>query len=223
MSHQYLGKGLVAGATSIAALTALAPSASAATRDWTCRASAAYIEAEPLLGDQRIEPIRANGNDSVANPDMARCATDESSVDLTLPPPGTPALPVLIGLKGVFAETAITPETGDTRDQTISAKGGVLDEVDVNLGAVRIQAEVLKSSAAARCVNGTPVLTAESKVVNLRINGSPIAVPNDGSSPTVIPGLPLVRVALNEERREATRRAPTSRSPAVRSRCSCSR
>ncbi len=112
MSHPNTGSTLALTA-GLLALTALAPAAAtAADTDWTCRASAAYLEAAPLLGDVRIEPISANGVASVANPDRTRCSTQDAGVpDITLPP-GALAPPGQIAVRAAFAKTKITPESG---------------------------------------------------------------------------------------------------------------
>ncbi|MBA2347618.1 MAG: hypothetical protein H0V81_04915, partial [Solirubrobacterales bacterium] len=211
MTHPNAGSTL-AVTVGLLALTALAPSAaSAAGPDWTCRASAAYLEAEPLLGDVRVEPISANGIASVANPDRARCSTQDAGIpDITLPP-GPLAPPGQIAVRAAFAKTKITPETGPRSTQSISAQGGVTRSVDINLGpnVIRVEADLVESAAEGACVAGSPVLAGTSRVVGLRINGNSIDVPDDGSEPTVLNLLPLVRIALNDQDRSGTATSST--------------
>lgn len=191
------------GLAAVAATLALAPGASADTSapNWTCRGSAAYIEAPPLLMDTRVEPIAANGVPSVANPDRPLCASaDVGAPNITLPP-GPPAPPGQIVLQAPFAHTKITPDVAAARDQKIEAAGGALMPVQINAGPnqLNIRADAIESSATGTCTGGKPVFAARSRVVNLSIDGTQIAIPDDGTRPTTIDLSPLAKVVLNGE------------------------
>ncbi|MBA3328727.1 MAG: hypothetical protein H0T43_10540 [Solirubrobacterales bacterium] len=179
------------------------PTASADTTDpvWTCRASAAYVELDPLLGSQRVEPIQANGFPDRDTPDRAQCAkADQGVPNITIPPgPENPGLQLT--LQAPFARTNIQPELGPAREQTASATGGVTDPVAIDLGPGQlvIAARGVTSQALARCVSGAPELTGSSAVAELTINGNVIAIPPGQDEVVIDQLLPLVRIVLNEK------------------------
>src|SRR3954454_12405314 len=72
-------KTLLAVCAAAVLLCAVPSVASAADPTWTCRASAAYLAAP---GQDRIEPLVANGNTATASgsPDRPSCADDNGSL-----------------------------------------------------------------------------------------------------------------------------------------------
>lgn len=186
----------------LGAFLVLVPSASADTIDpvWTCRASAAYVEVDPLLNSLRVEPIQANGFPDRVTPDRAQCAKADQGVP-AVTVPLAPA-PPLITLQAPFARTNIVPELGAARDQTASATGGVTDPVTIDLGpGLVISATGVSSQAQASCVAGAPQLTGSSTVVQLTINGTVINIPSGTPQDNVVIAQlqPLVRIVLNEK------------------------
>ncbi|HEV2785636.1 MAG TPA: choice-of-anchor P family protein [Solirubrobacteraceae bacterium] len=181
----------------LGAFAALVPTASADTAlpVWTCRASAGYVELDPLLNARRIEPVLANGLPDREAPDRETCASQDTGVqDVDLPPaPGEPA----ISLEAASASTEIDPEIAAARDQTASATGGVAETVRIELPGLVVDAEAVTAEAEGRCVNGAPQLTAASTIASLTINGTTITIPQNGD-PVDINLSPLIRVRLHQ-------------------------
>ena len=168
---------------------------------WTCRASAAYVELDPLIQEQRIEPVLANGYADRDEPDTEQCANANSGVhDIDLPEsPGVS----LIELNGAFATTEIDPPLGAARQQTVAANGGVLDDLTIDLGALEVVAGAVSAEASAACVNGAPALTGTSTVASLSIGDLEIPILAEGE-PLDINLSPLLRVRLNQQFRVGT-------------------
>lgn len=186
----------------LGAFLVLVPSASADTTNpvWTCRASAGYVEIDPLLDSLRVEPIQANGFPDRLTPDRAQCAKADQGVP-AVTVPLAPA-PPLLTLQAPFARTNIVPELGAARDQTASATGGVTDPVTIDLSpGLVISATGVSSQAQASCVAGAPQLTGSSTVVQLTINGTVINIPTGSPQDNVVIAQlePLVRIVLNEK------------------------
>jgi len=172
---------------------------------WTCRASAAYVEVDPVLSDQRVEPVLANGRAVADNPatavnesDSPQCnTTDAGTNDIDiLPGPGP-----LVDLTAAFARTEIAPPLGPARTQTATSAGGVTTTT-ITVAGITIQVDTAEASARALCTgispNQVPTLTGRSEVVNLRIAGIPLNIP-DGGAPfeLVLPGVLSIR--LNQQ------------------------
>jgi len=203
MRSHAMSRGRLFAVCVLGALAGIVPAASADTTlpVWTCRASALYAELSPVLDTQRIEPVLANGFPDRVNSDTDQCASADAGVqDVEIP--GGEATP-LITLQSAYASTTITPQIAAARDQTVTADGGVLKPLEVNLGGLDIVAEAVNASADASCVNGSPVMTGSSDILSLSVNGNEILIPNDGSF-VDINLLPLVRVRLNETVRTGT-------------------
>ena len=105
-------KPLVVLATVVGAL-AVVPTAQAATSPpvWQCRASSLYAS---VSGQNRVEPIVANGNINTANgvsPDLTLCADSETGAGNTATQLGIP--PNVIGAVTGKAKTAIDPDIGN--------------------------------------------------------------------------------------------------------------
>jgi hypothetical protein len=181
----------------IGAFAVVVPTASADTANpvWTCRASAAYVEApllDPALGT-RVEPIVANGLADRDIPDRAQCANADQGVPLvTVAPP-------LLTLQAPFARTNIAPELGAARDQTATATGGVVDPATIDLGGLVVTAQGVSSQARASCNATTPQLTGSSTVVALTVNGNVINIPTGQDVVVIDPLQPLVRIVFNEQ------------------------
>ncbi|HEV2775363.1 MAG TPA: hypothetical protein VGV90_07210 [Solirubrobacteraceae bacterium] len=168
---------------------------------WTCRGSAGYIELNPLLDSQRIEPVLANGQPDRLTPDREFCANADAGVqNIALPP--DEAAPTL-SLEAASASTSITPAIAPAREQTAAAEGGVAETVRVEIPGLTIDAEAVTAQATGRCVNGAPELTGSSSIVSLMVNDTVIDIPQNGE-PVDLDLLPLVRIRLNQQVPEGT-------------------
>ena len=117
---------------------------------WTCRASALFIE------NLELEPVVANdANDP--------CVAEDASV----------INEVLAGPPGSLSVTVLEAETTATGAESGVAAVTIADAT----GAVVLSAEVLQSEASGSCVNGQPVLTGESEVLEVTLpDGTVIAL-----------------------------------------------
>ena len=170
---------------------------------WKCRASAVYAS---LAGNNRVEPIVANGNPSTANnvsPDRAQCATEEAGADNLATPLGVPAS--VLSAQSASAKTTITPETGLAIDQKVDATAKV-ENLAVPLGGATtvIGARAATSNIVGSCVNGALTTTGKSEVLGLTLGGTDIpldALP--GALETILAPLGAVAdVKFNEQVKE---------------------
>ena len=198
-----------AGKLALAALAMFAAAAPTASADstlpvWTCRASAAYVEVDPVLGDQRVEPVLANGFPNRAAPDSEQCASSATGVQEVAIPVSEVGAP-LVSLEAASASTSIAPQIAPAREQTASADAGVAETVRIELPGLIIDAETVSAEADGRCdANGVPQLTGRSTIVSLNINGTDIVLPpGTGQELTDIDLLPLVRIRLNQQVRDS--------------------
>jgi len=188
----------------IAALATLAGAGSAqaltASPLWGCRASAVYAS---LAGNNRVEPVVANGNPNTskgASPDRAQCAIQETGAGNLLTPLGIPN--DAIGAQSAYARTAINPEIGRAIDQSVGAAAGV-EKLNLGSGTQSITVDAATSQASATCDHGAPKFTGSSNVVNLNIAGNNISVDTvlqmvaDGI--TGSPLSALIKVKFNEQ------------------------
>ena len=204
MRSHAMSRGRLLAVCVLGALASVVPSASADTTlpVWTCRASAAYVEVPGVLGETRVEPILANGFPRRdPNADTSQCVTTQTGVQNVNLLPGTGLGAPLVRLNGAFATTQITPELAAARDQQVFANGGVTNPLEITLGGIVITADLVNAEARASCVGATPAtrtpqLTSTSEIINLRINGAPIAIPQDASP--ILLDLLLVRVTFNQ-------------------------
>ncbi len=185
-------------ASSLLVLVAAAPAA--ADPSWGCRASVGYVA---LAGEDRVEPLVANGNvnTSQVSPDRERCADDEARVngDQTVGP---------VTQRNAFARTSIDPDTGEPAAQSVLAEtqadSTALSNGD---GSFRLTTDDVLAQAGARCVGGVPTFSGSSSVTNVNVNGQ--AHSADGTLEQIGTGLNgsplggLIRVAFNEEERSA--------------------
>ena len=158
---------------------AVVPTAQAATSPpvWQCRASAVYAS---VSGQNRVEPIVANGNINTANganPDLTLCADSETGAGNTATQLGIG--PNVIGAVTGKAKTAIDPDLASSIDQSVAAEGRVEDLTllgQVGLPAIGIGAA--NSTATATCTAGSivPTFTGDSRVADVTLGGQPIAL-----------------------------------------------
>jgi hypothetical protein len=159
----------------------VAPSAQAFTTPpvWQCRGSAVWAS---VAGNNRVEPIVANGNINTANgasPDRAQCVNSETGLGNT---------PTQLGLSPDFltavtgkASTAITPELGRSIDQKAAAEGRVEDlKLLIGAGGPTLGVGAANSDAAATCVAGslTPRFSGDSRVADITLGGTVIPLDN---------------------------------------------
>ena len=165
----------------MAGLLATAPGASALTSTpvWECRGSALFAS---VSGNNRVEPIVANGNINTANgvsPDSPQCTDSESGAGNT---------PTQLGISTDFlgavtgkARTAIDPDLGKAIDQKIAAEGSVEDlTLLLGAGGPTLGVGAALSTAAAGCVAGstTPVFSGDSRVADITLGGQVIPLDN---------------------------------------------
>ena len=171
-------KPLVVLATVVGAL-GIAPTAQAATSPpvWQCRASALYAS---ISGQNRVEPIVANGNINTANgvsPDHTLCADSETGAGNTATQLGIP--PNTLGVVTGKAKTAIDPDIASSIDQAVATEARVEDLTllgQVGLPAVGVGAA--NSTATAKCTAGStvPAFAGDSRVADVTLGGKPIAL-----------------------------------------------
>jgi hypothetical protein len=177
-----------------------------AAPSWSCDASAARVT---LLG-LTVEPIEANHGNPV-------CADDSAGLPTVAVP--NPLLPVLTA-SALTARTEILcaadnpdpdepadpgiPETDNDHcdasppiTQQVVSRAGVTD-ITLNLGGLTITATAVDSNARAYCDPDTnrPAFESDSRVVDLRVGGLPIEIPQDGEPFEL--DLILVKLVLNE-------------------------
>jgi Ca2+-binding RTX toxin-like protein len=188
----------------------VAPTASALTKIpvWKCRASPVYAS---VSGNNRVEPIVANGNINTANgadPDRAQCAKAETGAGNLLTPIGIPQNSIAAATAG--AVTELEPELGKAIDQTAGASARV-ENLSIQLpqgGSILLGVGAATSGVVGKCVSGstTPRFTGTSNVATITLGGSPINL--DGLvkalSDLLAPLDPIIKVVPNEEIRTST-------------------
>ncbi|MEA2218236.1 MAG: trimeric autotransporter adhesin [Solirubrobacteraceae bacterium] len=167
---------LVALAATTGALS-IVPSAQALTSTpvWQCRGSATYAS---VSGQNRVEPIVANGNINTANggnPDRAQCVDSETGAGNTATQLGIS--PDFLGAVTGKASTSITPELGMAINQKAHAEGRVEDlSLLVGAGGPTLGVGAANSTADGTCVagNASPVFSGDSRVADITIGGNPV-------------------------------------------------
>ena len=167
---------LVVLATAAGMLIA-APAASAYTTlpVWQCRGSATFAS---VAGNNRVEPIVANGNINTANgasPDRAQCVDSETGAGNTATQLGIS--PDFLGAVTGKASTSIEPDLGRAIDQKVLAEGRVEDlSLLLGAGGPALGIGAANSAVAGSCVAGslTPKLVGESRVADITLGGTPI-------------------------------------------------
>ncbi|MDX6691304.1 MAG: hypothetical protein QOG15_2761, partial [Solirubrobacteraceae bacterium] len=161
---------------------------------WNCRASTTYTS---VSGNNRVEPVVANGKPNTANganPDNAQCADADVGAGNLLTPIGVPQ--ASLGLQTASARTNVTPELGQAINQHISSSAKV---EGLNLGTFTVQAAV--SAATGSCSGTTPTLQGTSQVVGI---GSGSLDPLIGALANVLSVAPaLISIKINEQIRTA--------------------
>ncbi|CAN5196472.1 hypothetical protein BH20ACT16_BH20ACT16_04530 [soil metagenome] len=162
-----VGTGLLVAAPAAQALTAVPV--------WKCRASPLYSS---IAGNNRVEPVVANGNINTADgadPDRAQCVNSETGLGNTATQIGIPQNQ--IGATTTQALTSIVPELGRAIDQTAGGSARV-ENLTLQLGGVPVILGVAAaaSSATGKCVSGStaPVFTGTSNVATLTLGGQAI-------------------------------------------------
>ncbi|MGH2918764.1 MAG: choice-of-anchor P family protein, partial [Solirubrobacteraceae bacterium] len=128
---------------------------------WKCRASTSYAS---VGGNNRVEPIVANGKPNTANganPDNAQCADADVGAGNLLTPIGIPQ--TSLGLQTANARTKIEPELGKAINQKVASSATV---EGLTLGAA-LNVQVATSAATASCSGRTPKLEGTSTVVGI--------------------------------------------------------
>jgi Ca2+-binding RTX toxin-like protein len=158
----------------------VAPSAQALTSApvWKCRASPTYAS---VSGQNRVEPIVANGNINTANgvsPDHAQCVNAETGAGNTATQIGIPQN--VVGATTAQAKTEIVPEIGKAIEQKPTATAKVENlQVAIPAGSPSLLGvKAATSSATGTCVSGstTPKLDGTSQVADLTVLGAPIGL-----------------------------------------------
>ncbi|HEV2775387.1 MAG TPA: calcium-binding protein [Solirubrobacteraceae bacterium] len=161
----------------MAGMLVVAPAAQSFTTVpvWQCRGSAAFAS---VAGNNRVEPIVANGNINTANgasPDRAQCVDSETGAGNT--PTQLGISPEFLGAVTGKASTAIDPDLGRAIDQTVAAEGRVEDlTLLLGAGGPTLGVGAANSTAFARCVAGTtaPQFAGDSRVADITLGGTPI-------------------------------------------------
>jgi hypothetical protein len=192
---------LVVFATSVAALL-MAPTAGAFTVEpvWKCRASAVYAS---ISGNNRVEPIVANGNINTArgaDPDREQCAPSEAGLGNTATQIGIPQ--DFIGARTASAVTTLVPELGLAIDQKAGA-AALVEDLTVQLqqgGPITLGVGLAKSSATGSCSKGKPVITGSSEVLNITLGGERIELDRlvEAIAKALDPLKPIIEVIPNE-------------------------
>jgi len=156
----------------------IVPSAQAFTSTpvWKCRASALYAS---VSGQNRVEPIVANGNINTANgadPDHAQCANAETGAGNTATQLAIPQ--DLIAAQTTQAKTDVSPELGTAISQTVTAFAKAENlQIAIPAGSPSLLgAKAITSIATAKCSGTTPTYTGTSQAVDLTVLGAPVAL-----------------------------------------------
>jgi hypothetical protein len=167
--------GLIGAATVLGGLMIGSSPAAAFTSQplWTCRGSALSAS---VSGQNRVEPIVANGNPDTGNggnPNYAQCVNSDVGENNLASPIGLPAN--FLSAPTADASTTITPEISPSLDQTFVAKGGV-ENLSLNLGGPTtiIGVSAANASVTGTCKGTTPTLTGTSQALGLTLAGAPI-------------------------------------------------
>lgn len=194
-----VGTGVLVAAPAAQALTA-APV-------WTCRASPTYTS---VAGNNRVEPVVANGNINTAggvSPDRAQCVNSETGAGNLATQIGVPQ--DLIGAGSAQALTSITPELGKAISQTAGGSAKV-ENLTLQLpqgGVIQLGVRAATSSATGTCTAGstTPVLSGTSNVATVTLGGTPLDLDPLVSAINALlaPLNQVVAIKINEQVRTA--------------------
>jgi Ca2+-binding RTX toxin-like protein len=188
----------------------VAPTASALTKIpvWKCRASPTYTS---IAGNNRLEPVVANGNINTANgvdPDRAQCVNSETGAGNLATQVGIPQ--DFIGAGTAQAVTHIDPELGKAIDQVASSTARV-ENLSIRIpagGSILLGVGVASSSVVGRCVKGskTPQLIGTSNVATVTLGGQAINLDNllNAINQLLAPLQQIAALKLNEEIKTST-------------------
>jgi hypothetical protein len=199
--------GLVSAMTIVGGLMIGSAPASAFTSSplWTCRGSALSAS---VSGQNRVEPVVANGNPDTGNgasPNYAQCVNSDVGENNLATPVGLPAN--FLSAPTADASTTITPEISPSLNQTFVAKGGV-ENLALNLGGPTtiLGVSAANASVTGTCKNGTPTLTGTSQAAGLTLGGSPINLDPllTAVSQLLQPLNEVISIKVNEQIRTAT-------------------
>ncbi len=191
-----------------AALIAAAPAAAQSTVPTTflnCRASALYSS---LAGNDRVEPVVANGNPRTGqarNPDFALCADADGGAGSTATQLGVG--PEVASARTANAVTSIDPDNAFPIDQRATANASVEDlRLPLGSPSVVIGAAAANSSGEARCNGSTAELTGQSQLTGLTLGGRTVTADElvKGLTDALAPLGPIVEIKPNEQIRDAT-------------------
>jgi Ca2+-binding RTX toxin-like protein len=178
------GKLAALGAAVIGVLS-MAGSAQAAdtSGQFVCRASAARVVTFGSPPLATVEPVRANVNGTP-------CASDQNAETVK---------PTTIGPITADAVRAYTTYTPGIGNASVSSDA-IITAPRIVLGGLSIGIDAIEAHASATCTSAStpPTLASSSKVVNLTINGSTIAIPANSQQFTLNLA-PLVKLVLNEK------------------------
>ena len=187
-----------------------APAASALTKIpvWQCRASPTYTS---VAGNNRLEPVVANGNINTANgvsPDRAQCVNSETGAGNLATQVGIPQ--DFIGAGTAQAVTNVNPELGKAIDQVASATATV-ENLTIRIpagGSILLGVGVARSAVVGRCVKGstTPALLGTSNVATVTLGGQAINLDEllNAINQLLAPLEQIAQLKLNEEIRTPT-------------------
>ncbi|HEX3873418.1 MAG TPA: choice-of-anchor P family protein [Solirubrobacteraceae bacterium] len=199
--------GLIGAATIIGGLVIGSAPASAFTSEplWTCRGSALSAS---VSGQNRVEPVVANGNPDTGNggnPNYAQCVNSDVGENNLASPIGLPAN--FLSAPTADASTTITPEISPSINQTFVAKGGV-ENLALNLGGPTtiLGIGAANASVTGTCKGTTPTLTGTSQAVNLTLGGSTLSLDPllTAVSQLLAPLHEIISIKVNEQIRTAT-------------------
>jgi hypothetical protein len=160
-----VGAGVLVAAPAAQALTAIPV--------WQCRASPIYTS---ISGNNRVEPIVANGNINTANgasPDRAQCAKAETGLGNLATQLGIPQ--DLLAAGTTSAVTDLNPELGKAIAQTAGGAAKV-ENLTLQLpagGTIVLGVRAATSSAVGKCVSGNKAaqMSGTSNVATLTLGG----------------------------------------------------
>ncbi|WP_354702367.1 calcium-binding protein [Paraconexibacter sp. AEG42_29] len=195
--------GLVLLCGTLLAIIPASASAFTSAPVWNCRASALYAS---IAGNNRVEPLVANGNSSTSgnkSADRAQCASEEAGADSLATPLGIPDS--VVGAQTASAKTTIEPELGQAIDQKVTSVSRV-ENLKLPLGGttVLIGVGAANSTATGVCENGQAKLEGTSSMADLTLGGVPISLNGllGGLQQVLQPLGVLVDVKFNEQVRE---------------------
>ena len=169
---------------------------------WGCRSSAVFAS---VGGNNRIEPIVANGNPNTGggiNPDRAQCVNQDAGLDNLATPLGIPTN--VVAAKSASAQTSIVPELGKAIDQKATATAKVENlTLPLTTSTVILGVAAANSTATANCKPGnlTPQFSGTSQFTGLTLGGQTISADAlvDAITKALAPLSPIIKVTINEQ------------------------